>query len=561
MATISKKVREELVHAVAERYQTSSKADKTLILDEFVRLTGYHRKHAVRVLGGRVPAKKPSTGSRPRLYDEAVRQALVVLWEASDRICGKRLRALLPLLIDALERHGHLQLEAVVREKLLRVSASTIDRLLAPARSTGARKRRNNPPVVRSQIPVRTFADWGKPLPGFMEVDLVAHCGGVASGRYNHTLVLTDIFSGWTECMALAVRDSCLVVDGLERIRVAMPFALRGIDTDNGGEFVNEFLLRFSRAHGIELTRSRPYKKNDQAWVEQKNGTIVRRMIGYGRLEGIAAAESLARLYDSSRLFVNFFQPSFKLIKKERVGARVRKQYETPQTPCSRLLASPDVTEASKERLRAVLASLDPLRLLDEIRTMQGHIAGLGRGEQVHTPPHRDADLERFLASLATAWMDGEVRPTHQPKAKVKRWWRTRRDPFENVWPRVLVWLESEPDRTAKELFERLRAEDPGAFHPNQLRTLQRRVKEWRMAAARRLVFSGQLLSKMDAPQRPMPCDTSRSTSVHPSGAHSGRTGRSPHNRRQISLAAPIHPKRKANCPGAIPNEDAGNIP
>jgi hypothetical protein len=212
-------------------------------------------------------------------------------------------------------------------------------------------------------------------------------------------------------------------------------------------------------------------------------------MIGYGRLEGVAAAESLARLYDSSRLFVNFFQPSFKLIKKERVGARVRKQYETPQTPSSRLLASPDVTEVSKERLRAVLASLDPLRLLDEIRTMQRHIAGLGRGEQVHAPPHRDADLERFLASLATAWMDGEVRPTHQPKTKVKRWWRTRQDPFESVWPRILVWLEREPDCTAKELFERLRAEAPRAFHPNQLRTLQRRVKEWRMAAARRLVF------------------------------------------------------------------------
>ena len=291
MTTISKKAREELVHAVAERYQTSSKEDKTRILDEFVRLTGYHRKHAVRVLGGRVPAEKRSAGSRPRIYDEAVRQALVVLWEASDRICGKRLRALLPLLIDALERHGHLQLEAVVREKLHRVSASTIDRLLAPARSTSTQRRRNNPRAVRNQIPVRTFADWDEqPLPGFMEVDLVAHCGGVASGRYNHTLVLTDIFSGWTECIALAVRDSSLVVNGLDKLRVAMPFALRGIDTDTGGAFVNDILLQFTREHGIEFTRSRPYKKNDQAWVEQKNGAVVRRMIGYGRLEGVAAA-------------------------------------------------------------------------------------------------------------------------------------------------------------------------------------------------------------------------------------------------------------------------------
>jgi len=269
-----------------------------------------------------------------------------------------------------------------------------------------------------------------------------------------------------------------------------MPFALRGVDTDNGSEFVNDVLLQFSRKHDIEFTRSRPYKKNDQAWVEQKNGAVVRRVVGYGRLEGVAAAESLARLYSSTRLFVNFFQPSFKLIGKERVGARVRKQYQTPQTPCARLLSSPDITEQSKERLRAVLASLDPLRLLDEIRTMQAHIAGLARGEQVHAPPHRDADLERFLASLATAWMEGEVRPTHQSKPKAKRWWRTRQDPFEDVWPRVLVWLEIEPDRTASELFERLRTENPGKFPSNQLRTLQRRVKEWRMTAARRLVFS-----------------------------------------------------------------------
>jgi len=323
-----------------------------------------------------------------------------------------------------------------------------------------------------------------------METDLVMHCGGSASGRYNHTLVLTDICSGWTECVALAVRDSSLIVVALENLRVTMPFPLLGVDVDNGGEFVNDALLEFTRRHGIEFTRSRPYKKNDQAWVEQKNGAVVRRMVGYGRLQGIAAAESLARLYSSSRLFVNFFQPSFKLVSKERIGARVRKRYDTPQTPCSRLLASNDVAEAAKHKLRAVLASLDPLRLLDEIRTMQEHIAGLARGEQVHAPPHRDADLERFLASLATAWRQGEVRPTHKPQPRASRWWRTRPDPFEHVWPEVLVWLESEPDRTAKELFGRLRSDHPGQFRTGQLRTLQRRVKVWRGMAARRLIFA-----------------------------------------------------------------------
>ena len=490
MAKISREARLEIVGAVSERYEASSKSDKTIILDEFVRLTGYHRKHAVRVLRGQAAVQKAPAASRPCLYDEAVRQALVVLWEASDRICGKRLRPLLPLLISSLEHHGHLQLDEVVRQKLLRVSASTIDRLLAPARAGAPNKRRNRPPSVRSKIPVRTFADWNHPPPGFMETDLVVHCGGSASGRYNHTLVLTDISSGWTECIALAVRDSSLIVVALENLRVTMPFPLLGIDVDNGGEFVNEALFEFTQLHGIEFTRSRPYKKNDQAWVEQKNGTVVRRMVGYGRLCGLAAAEALARLYSSSRLFVNFFQPSFKLIGKERIGARVRKRYDTPQTPCSRLLASNDVAEASKHKLRAVLASLDPLRLLDEIRTMQEHIAGLARGEQMHTPPHRDADLERFLASLATAWREGEVRPTHKPKPRAKRWWRTRPDPFERVWPEVLVWLESEPDRTAKELFGRLCSEHPGQFRTGQLRTLQRRVKVWRGMAARRLIFA-----------------------------------------------------------------------
>ena len=154
--------------------------------------------------------------------------------------------------------------------------------------------------------------------------------------------------------------------------------------------------------HGVEFTRSRPYRKNDQAWVEQKNGSVVRRLVGYGRSEGIAAGEALSRLYSASRLFVNLFQPSFTLAEKKRVGARGSKRYHAPETPCARLLASPAIPEPMKERLRAVLATLDPLRLLDEIRTVQHHLAGLAAGERLHELPHRDADLDRFSKSLAT---------------------------------------------------------------------------------------------------------------------------------------------------------------
>ena len=336
-------------------------------------------------------------------------------------------------------------------------------------------------------------------MPGFLEADLVAHGGETMAGSFAHTLVLTDIASGWTECLPLLVREASLIVEALERLRVALPFALRGIDTDNGSEFINEPLFAFCNRHGIAFTRSRPYHKNDQAWVEQKNGSVVRRLVGYGRLEGIAGGEALNRLYSASRLFVNFFQPSFKLATKERIGARVRKQYHAPETPCAWLLTSEAITEATKDRLRAVLATLDPLRLLDEIRTVQHHIAGLASGETVHVLPHRDADLDGFLKSLASAWREGEVRPTHRHGPRPTRHWRTRRDPFETAWPRVVTWLELEPDRTAKELLTRLREEQPGVFSNGQLRTLQRRVKEWRRLTARRLVFA--------APLAPLSCD------------------------------------------------------
>ncbi len=492
MARIKRGTRKDLVRALSERYRDADKDSKGRILDEFTALTGYHRKHASRVLAQAACATslRRRVAPRSRLYDEAVRQALVVLWEASDRICGKRLKALLPIMISALERHGHLQLDSDVREKLLGVSAATIDRLLAPARAGAGRRRRRRRPAVRAQVPIRTFADWEEPPPGFMEIDLVAHCGGSMAGSFAYTMSMTDIATGWTECVALAVRESSLIAEALAQVEVTLPFPLRGIDTDNGTEFVNETLVAFCKEREIEFTRSRPYHKNDQAWIEQKNGSVVRRLTGYGRLEGITAAESLSRMYASSRLFVNFFQPSFKLLEKTRVGARVRKRYESPKTPAARLLDAPQIDEAIKQRLRAVTVSLDPLRLLDDIRAVQHHLAGLGRGEHIRVVPHRDADLDKFLRGLRLAWKEGDPRPTHQPKPKPPRNWRSRKDPFAEVWSDVVVWLEKEPDRTAKQLFERLQSDHPGDFESGQLRTLQRRVKQWRHAAARRLVFA-----------------------------------------------------------------------
>ena len=286
-AGIDVKAKRELVRAVSERYRHASKKDKRRILDQFVMITGHHRKHSIRLLNSTTELVAPRQSTRFRVYDEAVKEALIVLWEASDRICGKRLKALLPILVPALEKHGHLQLEEVVRQKLLSASASTIDRLLSNARAAVRGSTRRKPraqTAVQRQVPVRTFADWKDPRPGHVEVDLVSHSGSDASGSFVNTFTLTDICSGWTECLALVVREGTLIVDALDQLRISMPFPLLAIDTDNGSEFLNEALLAYCDKHKIEFTRSRPYRKNDQAWVEQKNGAVVRRLVGHRRV-------------------------------------------------------------------------------------------------------------------------------------------------------------------------------------------------------------------------------------------------------------------------------------
>jgi hypothetical protein len=488
---LTRTARQELVQAVRTRYSSGSRETKSRILEEFASVSGYHRKSAIRILNGAACPEEGQRGHRrPRIYDEGARQALIVLWESSDRVCGKRLKALFPILVPALERNGHLTLNTEIRPKLLSMSASTIDRLLRDIRTVaGNRRRRKMPTALRRSVPIRTFADWNDPVPGFMEIDLVSHCGDVAAGSFAHTLTLTDIASGWTECLPLLFRDSNLIVEAIDGLRGSLPFRLAGIDIDNGGEFLNDILLSYCGAEGIAFTRSRPYHKNDQAWVEQKNGSVVRRFVGYHRLEGSNAVEALARLYSATRLFVNFFQPSFKLKEKIRTGSRILKRYHAPETPASRLLASNTVSGEVKLRLQDITSKLDPLQLLDEIRRVQHHIVRIADGESSHaTLPQRD-DLSRFLASLSTAWRDGEVRPTHRSMAKAPRHWRTRTDPFQLGWNQVCVWLESDPDLTGLELFERLQRHSPGVYPDGQLRTLQRRLKHWRMGMARSLVL------------------------------------------------------------------------
>lgn len=486
---ISTQARTELLGALRERYRSATRAEKGRILDEFVAVAKCHRKHAVRLLkrAEEEHTGKPQPPSR-RVYDEAVREALIVIWEAADRICAKRLKAVLPELVEAMQRHGHLELGPEVHARLLAVSASSMDRLLvAVRRKAGSRRKRQVRRKVKARVPVRTFADWDEPLPGYLEIDFVAHGGGAVSGTFIYSLVATDVCSGWTEAVPLLVREQGLVTQGLDVIARQLPVTVRGIDTDNDSAFLNDTLVDYCTRRHIEFTRSRAYRKNDQAWIEQKNGTFVRRFVGYERYAGPVAGQALAHLYAAVRQYVNFFQPSFKLVSKTREGARVTKRYRAPATPCERLVAHEAVDMEVKNALRTQRLSLDPVALLHTIREAQSALVAIARPE-AHHDVHR-VPLEQFLSRLPDMWRMGEVRPTHLPRRRSRKYWRTRKDPFEGVWPQVLRWLQQEPDVTAKALFERLRTRHPNRFEDGQLRTLQRRVRQWRHVMARELVF------------------------------------------------------------------------
>ena len=301
--------------------------------------------------------------------------------------------------------------------------------------------------------------------------------------------MLTDIATGWTECAPLLVREQRLLTEVLGEVRKLLPFPLLGLDTDNDSVFMNETVRDYCQQVGIEFTRCRPYRKNDQAWVEQKNGAVVRRTIGYRRFEGLEAAAALARLYTAVRLFVNFFQPSFKLASKARDGALVRKRYHPPATPCQRLMADPRTSAEVRDRVQELRAKLDPVHLLKEIRALQQQLVDIAdRPAFGETAKPTSPTLEQFLSGLRTAWREGEVRPTSVAKAKPKRS-RRRPDPFAAVTVELRGWFEAEPWHTSRELLERLQAQCPGIYPDGQLRTLQRRLKEWRREAAHQMVF------------------------------------------------------------------------
>lgn len=367
---MSQRSKRELLETIRPRYLKASKSGKAQILDEFVAATGYHRKYAIRVLKhGRKASGLRKKGRRKEYQGEVV-AALTRIWEICGRICSKRLKPFLPEIVAVLERHQELSLSAEVKSQLLRMSRSTIDRCLQPVRFEEKRHGLSTTKpgtLLKKAIPIRTFADWDDARPGFVEVDLVAHCGESVEGQFLNTLTTTDVSTGWTECVAVLHRSQHLVFAAIQAMRQRLPFPLLGLDSDNGGEFINDILYRYCQHEQVTFTRSRPYKKNDQAHVEQKNWSVVRHLIGYDRFETQEELQLLNSIYDDLRLYVNFFQPVLKLIGKEQVGKKTVKRYDEAATPYQRVLSSKQVDLTVKARLCHQYLQLNPVALRKKI--------------------------------------------------------------------------------------------------------------------------------------------------------------------------------------------------
>jgi hypothetical protein len=367
---MSQRSKRELLEVIHPRYLKARRSEKKIILDEFVAATGYHRKYATRLLKhGRPRRWSGKKHGLAKVYQGAVVTALGQIWEICGRICSKRLHPFLPEMVKVLERCGELQLPAETKALLLQMSSATMDRCLRPVRLKHPHGLSTTKPgtLLKKAIPVRTYTPWDEDRPGFLEIDLVAHCGETAEGQFINTLTCVDVSTGWTECLAVRLRNQQTVFEAIKAMRARLPFPLLGIDSDNGSEFINDMLYRYCLAEKITFTRSRPFKKNDQAHVEQKNWSVVRHLVGYDRFDNDLEHALLQSIYDDLRFYFNFFQPVLKLISKEHVDNKSIKRYDTAATPYQRMLNSMDISLETKDRLTAVYVQLNPVQLRNMI--------------------------------------------------------------------------------------------------------------------------------------------------------------------------------------------------
>lgn len=471
--------RRELLLQTRTRYCEAAGQAKTAILDEFVLATGYDRKYAIRLLNGAV-LLQPTAIKRPRAhkYGSTIQESLAIAWAATNCICTKRLVPFLPELIPLLEHHGHLVLTQENHDLLMSVSAATADRLLRTSRRGGAGGLSTTKPgvLLKHQIPLRTFSDWEDARVGFFEVDLVAHCGTSIAGTFLWSLVMTDIASGWTECFALLRRNGKAVVRGLRHIQQELPFPILGIDTDNGTEFINDDVVQYCKTEQVTFTRGRAYRKNDQCFVEQKNGSIVRQTVGYDRYDGQLALQQLSELYRALRLYVNFYQPSMKLKTKSRDGSKVHRTYSPAQTPFQRISAANVLLPAVQEKLDQLRKSLDPVMLL---RLLQAQQDALWRYAILAVPTGKESDPPvsfEIDACLPKA-------PGISPARKYRRSPKSRRDLFKNVDDLLYGWFLASPETSVKGLLRKLQLAKPNTYSDASLRSLYRKVRRWRASA------------------------------------------------------------------------------
>lgn len=381
------KARQALVRVTAGRYQKASRKEKRKILDEFVQSTCYHRCYASFLLSRhgrplRVDSKTRLVGDvskrvrkkREPIYGADVLKALKIVWMNLDFMCGKRLKAALTQTVTVMGKWGEMNVSAETKQKLDRISAATIDRRLGPERKRLELKSRSGTKpgtLLKHQVEIRTFADWDENKTGFAETDLVSHGGGDERGDFCQSLCLTDICSAWSEAEAVRNKAQVHVFEGLKNIRQRLPFDLLGLDSDNGSEFINGHLIAYCKQEGITFTRSRPYRKNDNCFVEEKNYTLVRRAVGYMRHDTPEELKILNRLYYYLCLRSNYFLPTMKLTSKQRIGSKVVKRYLLPETPYQRLLGSADVSDEAKQQLKRKYQELNPAQLTREIARLQ----------------------------------------------------------------------------------------------------------------------------------------------------------------------------------------------
>lgn len=372
------------LESLRKRYAKARKKERGQILDEYVQTTGYHRKYAIRVLSRkRVRKTQPAKRPRASVYTAEDARALEKVSDLFEGINAKLLRVALDNELKHLYDSGFLSISRACYERLKHISPATIDRLrqrhgrgLPPRVKRGHTKPGT---LLKSQIRVRTWAEWDEDRPGFTEMDLVAHDGGDASGDFAHTLNFTDIKTGWTECAAARNKAQIHVFAALKQVRARLPFPLLGIDSDNGSEFINDELLRYANQEHLTFTRSRPGRKNDGAHVEQKNWSVVRRYVGDLRYDTPEQVARLNQLYEVLHLYTNFFLPVVKLKEKVRHGNKVTKKYDAPQTPYQRVLVSPEVAPKIKAKLRAQYAQLDVVALHQQIERLVKQLWASGR--------------------------------------------------------------------------------------------------------------------------------------------------------------------------------------